>query len=88
MVGTDKITRDEPISMTNQVNEEFYQSEDQTFMQIMQLIFDLMVQALMQLPVTAYISFTMSILFMILWLNPFGQKSARKIPVSKQKERK
>ena len=28
MVGTDKIMRDEPISMTNQVNEEFYQSED------------------------------------------------------------
>ena len=88
MVGTDRIMRDEPISMTNEVNEEFFQSEDQTIMQIMQLIFDLMVQALFQLPVTAYISFIMSFLFIILWLNPFGQKAIQKIPISKQKERK
>lgn len=38
----------------------------------MQFALGLVMQALMTMPVMAYVSFALSLLFVLLWLNPFG----------------
>lgn len=43
----------------------------------MQFALGLVMQALMTMPVMAYISFALSLLFVLLWLNSFGLFGSR-----------
>jgi hypothetical protein len=43
----------------------------------MQFALGLVMQALMTMPVMAYISFALSLLFVLLWLNPLGLFGSR-----------
>jgi len=44
----------------------------------MLLAFGLIMQALMTMPAMAYISFTLSLVFMVLWLNPMSNLTDEK----------
>jgi hypothetical protein len=56
----------------------------------MQFALGLVMQALMTMPVMAYISFALSLVFVLLWLNPFGLRGsgAQQRSKSIQKARK
>lgn len=77
MAGTEYLSKADAIPMKNQSEDIIDNYDEQTPYQNMILAFELIMQALMTMPVMAYISFALSLIFISLYLlNPFSQVSS------------
>lgn len=73
LTETDNLSIKEPVSIKNQGEEIVDHFVEQSPWQNLQLAFELIIQALMTMPAMAYISFALSLVFMVMWLiNPLS----------------
>lgn len=87
LAGTAKLGG-EPTSMKYQVEEMETMDEKFTPIQLLQMAFQLILQAFMTAPAFAYISFALSLVFILLWLNPFSKNNKAQLKVRKSTSRR